>query len=138
MPVIWWVALGSGAGGTARLLVGWAALKLAGPGFPWGVLAVNLAGCLAIGWLARATAPGARLALPPAARLALMAGLCGGFTTFSLFSLETWWLWQADRWLAAALYSGLTLFGGLLLTATGWWLAGRATSPGAVEGGEPR
>jgi CrcB protein len=56
--------------------------------FPWGTLAVNVAGCFLIGLIAT-LADGHRL-LTPAMRLFVIAGLLGGFTTFSTFGLETW------------------------------------------------
>ncbi len=79
------VMLGGSVGAGLRHLVGLAALRWAGPGFPWGTLGVNLAGGLLMGllagWLARAGAA-------EATRLLLGVGLLGGFTTFSAFSLE--------------------------------------------------
>jgi len=58
--------------------------------FPWGTLAVNAAGCFAIGLLA--TFADEHHVLSPGARLFLIAGVLGGFTTFSTFGLETWTL----------------------------------------------
>lgn len=76
------VAVGSALGGVARYLV---ALALAGrtPMFPLATLSVNVVGSLVIGVLAM-TAP-----MSPHVRLLAVTGFCGGFTTFSAFSLET-------------------------------------------------
>ncbi|MBX9858647.1 MAG: fluoride efflux transporter CrcB [Sphingomonas sp.] len=76
------VMAGGALGAGARYLVGHA---FAGASYPWGTLAVNIAGALAMGLLAGVVAKG--LAGEPA-RLLLGVGVLGGFTTFSAFSLE--------------------------------------------------
>jgi len=63
----------------------------------WGTLIVNVTGSLLIGVIAALTAPDGRIFLGSTARLALMAGFCGGYTTFSSFSLQ-----DGDWWRAAA------------------------------------
>lgn len=81
------VALGGAVGAVLRHLTGLAALRLLGPGFPWGTLAVNILGGFAMGVLAATVA---RLGPPGEMwRLLLGTGVLGGFTTFSAFSLET-------------------------------------------------
>lgn len=80
-----------------------------GPHFPFGVLAVNTLGSFAIGLAATLTAPDGRLFAGPVARQFFMAGLCGGFTTFSFFSLQTMQLLEEGRLAAALVYSVLTL-----------------------------
>jgi len=78
------VALGGAAGSVARYGVGLAAARWFGLAFPWGTLAVNIVGGLAIGLLT------ARLGSEHEnMHLLLGVGLLGGFTTFSTFSLET-------------------------------------------------
>lgn len=89
-----------------------------------GTLAVNLAGCLAIGLL------GALLPLGPG-RVVVLAGLLGGFTTYSTFALLTVELLQAGRWGALGLQLGLHVGGGALMVALGAWLGG-------LLGGAPR
>ena len=56
--------------------------------FPWGTITVNVVGCFAIGLFA--TVADEHRLLSPALRLFVIAGLLGGFTTFSTFGLETW------------------------------------------------
>lgn len=83
-----WVALGGGLGSVARVAAG-AWLVRGGAAPHWATLAVNVAGSLLIGVLAALTPPGGRWGLGPAGQHLLMAGFCGGFTTFSAFSLQT-------------------------------------------------
>ncbi|MCW5550015.1 MAG: fluoride efflux transporter CrcB [Opitutaceae bacterium] len=112
------VALGAGVGGVVRVLVGTAALRWLDHDFPHGVLAVNVTGSFLIGLLMALTAADGRWPLGPAVRAGAMAGFCGGFTTFSFFSLQTLELLQAGRIIAAVLYAGITLAGAL----TAVWL----------------
>ena len=115
MKALLLVGLGGAAGSVLRYLVSTAASASLGGGFPWGTLAVNAAGSAAIGALAA-------LNLQDPARLLLVTGLLGGFTTFSAFSLETAQLWQRAPWLAA-LYVAASLGGGLAGLAAGQGLA---------------
>ena len=78
------VAVGGAVGAMARYGVGLGVARLFGLAFPWGTLAVNILGGLAMGLLAARTGPDQE-----ALRLALGVGVLGGFTTFSAFSLET-------------------------------------------------
>jgi CrcB protein len=79
-------------------------VRLAGETFPWGTLFVNVAGSLAIGVLAAIVPPDGRLLFVPDARALLMIGVCGGFTTFSSFSLEALNLARNGAWAAASSY----------------------------------
>jgi CrcB protein len=86
------VALGGGVGAGLRHLVNLGALRLLGPGFPWGTLAINVAGSLAMGVFIEILARrfgGASNEL----RLFVATGILGGFTTFSAFSLDFAVLW---------------------------------------------
>jgi CrcB protein len=96
------VAAGAALGGVARALLSLAAVSLAAPGFPWGTLAANVVGSFAIGFYATLTAPGGRLFVSAPIRQFVMTGVCGGFTTFSVFSLETFRLAAGEPALAAA------------------------------------
>ena len=75
--------------------------RLVGEVFPWGTVIVNITGCLAIGVLATVTGPDGRLAIPPDIRQFLLVGICGGYTTFSSFSLQTLTLVRAGDYLGA-------------------------------------
>ena len=92
------VGLGSAIGGMARF---WASGVLAnryGGTFPWGTLFVNVSGSFAIGLFATLTAPDGRWLVGPSGRNFFMTGICGGYTTFSSFSLQTLSLAQDDEW----------------------------------------
>jgi len=86
-----------------------AALSLFGSQFPWGTLIVNVVGSFLIGLYFTVTEPDGRFLVAPATRQAMLAGFCGGFTTFSAFSLETVLLIQSNRWTTAAIYIGGSL-----------------------------
>ena len=83
------IALGGALGSVGRYWSGAMASRLLGDGFPWGTLAVNILGSFAIGFFATISGPGGRISAGVDGRLFVMAGLCGGFTTFSAFSLQT-------------------------------------------------
>lgn len=84
-----WVAIGSALGGVGRYTAAMAVARLTGAQFPWGTILINIVGSFIIGLVATMTAAGARFAAPPGLRLFIMVGFCGGFTTFSSFSLQT-------------------------------------------------
>src|SRR4051812_11693009 len=83
------VALGSALGGVARYWCSNLAAALFGAAFPWGTLIINVAGSFVIGLFNVISLPGGRIEEPFDARLFVMVGVCGGFTTFSSFSLQT-------------------------------------------------
>lgn len=95
------VALGGAFGAVARFLTVMAALRAFGPAVPWGTLAVNVAGSFAMGLLFVWLEARGLMRLAPL----LMAGLLGGFTTFSAFSLDVLKLWEAGAGWAAAGYA---------------------------------
>lgn len=94
------VAVGGGIGAVARYLVGGLVYRVLPETFPWATFLINVSGCLAIGFLA--VLADERLALGPAARLFLMVGILGGYTTFSSFGLETLNLAREGGYWAAA------------------------------------
>lgn len=100
------VAAGGALGSVLRYLVATTAVVWLGPGFPWGTLAVNIAGSFLIG-LVQAVAVH-RLVLGEETRLFLTTGVMGGFTTYSAFSYETVGLMARGAWGSAGLNVGLT------------------------------
>jgi CrcB protein len=117
------VFVGGGIGAMLRVAAAlWVDQRL-GPPFPWGTLAVNVTGCFAVGLVA--TLADERALLSPPARLFLVAGVLGGYTTFSTFGLETWRLLAEGEALAALGNAAASLAGGLLAIVAGV-LAGRA------------
>ena len=110
------VGAGGFLGALGRFLVtGWFQARFAH--FPYGTLAVNLVGSLALGFLVTALAD--RVVTDSSLRLLAMVGFLGAFTTFSAFSHETVLLWQASRWIALCANIGLNVGGCLLATALG-------------------
>ncbi len=84
-----WVAVGGALGSVARFWLGNMLTLLWGASFPWGTLLINIGGSFIISFFGVLTAAGARFPLPYEARVLVTVGLCGGFTTFSSFSLQT-------------------------------------------------
>ena len=113
------IGLGSALGGMGRFWIGGI---FAGRSFPWGTLVVNVTGCLVIGVLAALLNAEGRLPGPPRMREFLMVGVCGGYTTFSSFSLETLNLARAGQWPQAG--ANVLLSAALCLVAVwlGHWL----------------
>jgi CrcB protein len=107
------VSLGAVCGGVLRALASIAALALIGAGFPWGTLFVNVVGSFIIGFFATLTGPGGRIFASTRQRQFVMTGMCGGFTTFSTFSLETVRLAQSGKFAAAGLNIALSIVGWL-------------------------
>ena len=104
-----WVALGSALGGVARHWCSGVAARLWGESFPWGTIIVNVAGSFVIGLFATLTAPDGRVAASSEARLFVMVGLCGGYTTFSAFSLQSLVLARAGEWIGLGMNIGLSV-----------------------------
>lgn len=114
------VASGGAIGSVARYLVGVGAGRLFGTAFPWGTLIINIAGSFLIGAFAESFA--LRWDLPQVLRVFLTVGICGGFTTFSTFSLDAYLLmarrelWPAFAYIIGSVASSIAgLFTGLQL-----------------------
>jgi CrcB protein len=112
------VALGGAAGSLARWGLASAIQRWSGVTFPWGTLAVNAAGALAIGFVGALALE--RAQIPPALRHLLIAGVLGGFTTFSAYSWETLALLREGQWVAATLYAGGSVIACLAAVALGF------------------
>lgn len=100
------LALGSLLGGFARYYLAGFIYRVFGALFPYGTLVVNLLGCFLIGFFSALAEE--KLSLGPNARVLLMVGFCGAFTTFSTFMLET----------ANLIRDGQTIFALLNVTAS--------------------
>jgi len=103
-----WVAIGSALGGMARYWCSGFAARLIGEWFPWGTLIVNVVGSFVIGAFAALSASEGPFLIRPEIRIFVMVGLCGGYTTFSSFSLQTFALWREGEWLWAGANSALS------------------------------
>jgi fluoride exporter len=119
------VGLGSAIGGTARWLVSGLVEGWLGSGFSWGTLFVNVTGSFLIGFYAALAAPGGRLFPGPRQRHFVMDGICGGYTTFSIFSLEALRFAQAGSIGLAGLHVGASLVGWLVAVWAGFAWATR-------------
>jgi len=119
MPNILLVMIGGAVGAGLRYEVGRLSLRLMGPGFPWGTLAVNLIGCLLMGVLAGLFV---RDVANEPAHLLLGVGVLGGFTTFSAFALDGYVMLQRGDIVTALLYVAASVVGTLILLAAGYWL----------------
>ncbi|MBI1682681.1 fluoride efflux transporter CrcB [Caulobacter hibisci] len=118
------VAVGGAAGSVARYLVGAAALRWIGPGWPWGTMTVNLVGGFLMGmltgWLAlKATGEQETL------RVFLGVGVLGGFTTFSAFSLDTALMIEKRAYGQAFSYTAASAILALAALFAGLYLARR-------------
>ena len=95
------IGVGSALGGAARYGCGLLAAALWPVAFPWMTIVINIIGSFVIGLFATLTGPDGRLLVGTLGRQFVMVGLCGGYTTFSAFSLETYDLLRAGRALTA-------------------------------------
>jgi fluoride exporter len=120
MPILLYltVALGGALGTFARFAVSGAVAAGFGETFPWGTLIVNVSGCFLIGFFATLTAPDGRLFVGGTTRQFVMTGFCGGYTTFSSFSLQTLNLIHDGEWLPA----GGNILGSVALCMISVWL----------------
>ena len=102
------VALGSALGGMARYWCSGFAARLIGEWFPWGTLIVNVTGSFIIGAFAALSAAEGPFLIRPEWRIFVMVGVCGGYTTFSSFSLQAFSLWREGEWFWAGANSVLS------------------------------
>jgi CrcB protein len=115
------IFLGSGLGGVCRYAVAGWVQRLGNGGFPRGTLAVNVLGCLLIGFLTAAFS--GRLLVREEYRIALLVGVLGGFTTFSAFGMETFAFLNDGQYLRAATNVLLSVAAGLAAAGAGYRLA---------------
>ena len=127
------VAIGSAIGGVSRYGVGLLAARAWGVAFPWGTLLINIVGSFVIALFGAMTLANGPMPMSTNMRAFVMIGFCGGFTTFSSFSLQTMELLQAGETVAAALYilSSVALcLAGVFL---GYWIATHIGLPPRTE-----
>jgi CrcB protein len=122
-----WVMLGSALGGVARFWLSGLAAHGIGETFPIGTLIVNVTGSFVIGFFAVLTGPDGRAFVGTDARQFVMTGICGGYTTFSSFSLQTLNLARDSEWLLA----GANVVLSFVLCLVAVWLG--AVAAGAVN-----
>jgi len=118
-----YVAAGSILGGLARYLVSLA--MDTGPGFPWATLFINATGSFIIGLFATLSGPDGRLFASVQQRQFVMTGFCGGYTTFSTFSLETFKLYHSGMAHTALAYIAASVVCWLVSVLPGSILASR-------------
>jgi CrcB protein len=113
-----WIFVGGGLGSLARWGFSFLIANRVGETFPWGTLFVNVSGSFIIGLFATLTGPDGRWLAPATFRQFFMLGICGGYTTFSSFSLQTLALAENGQWFRAAANSVLSV----VLCLVGVWL----------------
>jgi fluoride exporter len=114
------VGLGSALGGMGRLWLSGVVVRRMGESFPWGTLLVNISGSVVIGFLAAFIGAGSRLnpKLNSFVLQFFMIGICGGYTTFSSFSLQTLQLLREGH----LAHAGLNAVLSVVLCLVGVWL----------------
>ena len=113
-----WIAIGGAIGSMARFGGSSLVANWFGQTFPWGTMIVNISGSFVIGFFATLTGPDGRVIISGDFRQFVMIGVCGGYTTFSSFSLQTLNLVQ-DGELASA---GVNIVGSVVLCLAAVWL----------------
>jgi CrcB protein len=112
------IGLGGALGSMLRFFIDTVVAGQLGAAFPWGTLIVNITGSFLIGFIYGATQSSHRWFAGPEARLFLMTGICGGYTTFSAFSLRTLTLARGGEWL----YAGANIASSVVLCLLAVWL----------------
>jgi CrcB protein len=123
VPYIW-VAIGGAIGTTGRYWLSGAVARSIGETFPWGTLFINVTGSFVIGFFAALSGPDGRLFVGSTTRQFVMTGICGGYTTFSSFSLQTLNLMNNGEWFRAVANICLSVLLCLIAVWSGVLLAG--------------
>ncbi|TIX02468.1 MAG: fluoride efflux transporter CrcB [Mesorhizobium sp.] len=114
------IVVGGGIGAGIRHLTSMGALRLVGPNYPWGTMAINIVGSFAMGLFIAILA---RRGGSNEVRLFVATGILGGFTTFSAFSLDFATLWERGATLPAFGYALASVIGAIVALFLGLWLA---------------
>jgi|ERR1035437_55109 CrcB protein len=118
MLAYFWVAIGGALGSVSRFWLNGLISARFGETFPWGTMLINVTGSFAIGFFATLTGTDGRWLVGPAFRTFFTIGVCGGYTTFSSFSLQTLNLAEEGEWL----YAGLNILSSVALCLAAVWL----------------
>jgi fluoride exporter len=118
-----WVAVGGAIGTLGRYWLTGVVSRLIGETFPWGTFVTNVTGSFIIGFFATLTGPDGRIFAPTDVRQFVMIGICGGYTTFSSFSLQTLNLMNDGEWLYAGANIVLSVVACLIAVWVGHVLA---------------
>jgi CrcB protein len=118
MILYFWIAVGSALGGVGRFALSRSVAEHFGETFPWGTLIINITGSFVIGMFYTLTEPNGRLVVSPEGRQFFMIGICGGYTTYSSFSLQTLNLARDGEWLRA----GGNIAGSVVFCLVAVWL----------------
>jgi CrcB protein len=113
------VAVGGAIGASLRHLVNIASMRLVGASFPWGTMAINIAGSFAMGVFIELLAR--RFNASNELRLFVATGILGGFTTFSAFSLDFAVLWERGAAGQAVAYATASVVISVLALFAGLW-----------------
>lgn len=113
-----WIIMGGAVGTAARFALSGFVAHHFGETFPWGTLVINVTGSFAIGFFATLTGPEGKVFVNSTGRQFFMTGICGGYTTFSSFSLQTLNLARDGEWLQAGGYTA----GSVALSFLAVWL----------------
>jgi CrcB protein len=128
-----WVTLGSAIGGLLRYTITrWTLAIDTGTGFPYGTVAINIIGSFVIGYFGTLTLHSGRFAVSTNIRIFVMIGICGGFTTFSSFSLQTFDLLRTGFWGKALVNVAVSVVLCIAAVGAGHMLAHRTVARFAI------
>jgi fluoride exporter len=130
MPYLW-VTVGSALGGLLRYAITRMTLTMSAE-FPYGTIFINVVGSFVLGYFGTLTLQSGRYAASDNLRLFVMVGLCGGFTTFSSFSLQTFDLLRSGAWIRALANVVLSVILCVAAVAVGHLLAQRSVPDVAI------
>jgi protein CrcB len=120
MLTYFYIALGGALGSVARAWTTNVMVRMAGANFPWGTILINVVGSFIIGFFGALTASDGRFQVHADARAFVMIGICGGYTTFSSFSLQTIDLFRDGKPGAAVANIGLSVILCLIAVSAGY------------------
>lgn len=126
-----WVMVGSALGGALRYALTKATMQVSA-GFPYGTVLINILGSFLIGYFGTLTLETGKYPVPENIRIFVMVGICGGFTTFSSFSLQTFDLMRSGAWMRAVANAVFSVILCVSAVAAGHALAHRQVAQEAI------